>query len=145
MAFPQELDSQAADELRLSEIRRAFWALTDAISVVSEGAAPDAATESRIRIVPALCREFLLDFPDSSHAVRVRWLLGRAWALARADAGRAADALEGAVIAHLHDHDPGNTSLAAQLARLGVVTPRTEGDWRATTQDVDGDGAADVV
>ncbi|MGD8239182.1 MAG: VCBS repeat-containing protein [Armatimonadota bacterium] len=144
-AFPQERDSQAADELRLNEIRRAFWALTDAIASVDEGAAPDAAIESRIRIVPALCREFLLDFPDSGHAVRVRWLLGRAWALARADALRATDALEGAVLAHLSNRDAGTASLAGELARLGVVTPRAEGDWSATTRDIDGDGAADVV
>jgi len=145
-ASAQEIGEPAADELRLQEIRRGFWALTDTMSS-PEGAEPGAAADARIRIVPPLCREFLLDFPDSSQGVRVRWLLGRAWALARGDAARATDALEGAVIAYLNGHGPGQigTSLAPQLGKLGVITPRGEGEWWAATEDIEGDGAAEIV
>ena len=143
-ASAQEAQPAALDEARVQELRRAFWALTDAVSG-PEQTEPDAATQARIRLVPPLCREFLLDFPHSTHRVRVRWLLGRAWALARADAARATDALEGAVIELLGDGGVTEASLAARLAGLGVVTPRAEGNWEAATVDVDADGASDLV
>ena len=143
-AGAQEPATETTAELRLQEIRRAFWALARAI-LEAESAGPNAATDARIHVVPSLCREFLLDFPDSPEAVRVRWLLGRAWALALGDSARAVEAFEDALIAYLSKHGPGDTPLAVQFAPLGIVTPRSEGDWQATTGDVDGDGSPEVV
>ncbi len=147
-AYAQQAGTEAADAARLQEIRRAFWALAKDMSepeAPPEATIQAAAEDARARLVPALCREFLLDFPDSAHGVRVRWLLGRAWALARGDATRAADALEGAIGAYLNQQGPGETSLVAELTSRDIVTPRAEGDWRSTTQDIDGDGRSEVV